>query len=625
MVGIHTTDKGLPWPDFDLEDMHIESKSSGVKSLWANENGNVTILNGKQRLSHAVVKEDGSKWGSNYKRYVLFIGGDTPYLIDFSRMRHNVSRPLMGDRQFAIRYHVKSNTVDLNNFDPQNGQFIKWTDVDGSGNNLYLYPLHLEFKANAEQNDIVKTSDDALETKTGDGTTNIQRVDIKDYEVIAGGDRHYFPLATIIQARNQTPPYGPKLLNNYGKNHQGWVWKHDSEIYDVFIARNTKSGNGSAVHTNLQDANSQYPSFCVKLPSGKRYGFARVHKNGGEWSIDPDYQVNLDRPPVQVFLSGPFQLGSGEQGTWTAFVNGCSGSITYDWKSSPPWTNNWQDEYCTGSSCTLTFVNSCEVTQSAGIRVISTRGAQTDTASATVDIAPHELSPTSGSGPGPNLPSCSAPSSTARAPGGGGPAVRDLRAEEKGGGTVRLSWQAPGSGLSSEFVVEHRPDSTGAWSQVGTVPVGNSSSVDSSRAVTYRYRTDKLEIGTHQFRVGLRQGEGSGPRAVSTSETDDARRYAGPVTAKIAMEEAYRLSAYPNPVRERATVELAVEERQEVQVRLYDVLGRRVATLHSGPLPAQELRRLRLDVSATGLTSGTYFLRVTGEDFVATRQMTVVR
>jgi hypothetical protein len=68
-----------------------------------------------------------------------------------------------------------------------------------------------------------------------------------------------------------------------------------------------------------------------------------------------------------------------------------------------------------------------------------------------------------------------------------------------------------------------------------------------------------------------------------------------------------------------------VKERQDVQVRLYDLLGRQVATLHHGPLPAQELRHLRLNVSATGLTSGTYFLRVKGEDFAATEQLTIVR
>ena len=97
------------------------------------------------------------------------------------------------------------------------------------------------------------------------------------------------------------------------------------------------------------------------------------------------------------------------------------------------------------------------------------------------------------------------------------------------------------------------------------------------------------------------------------------------MTAEIVMDEAYRLSVYPNPVQQRATVELAVKERQEVSVRLYDVLGRRVATLHNDPLPAQELRRLRLDISSTGLTSGTYFLRVRGEDLAATEQLTIVR
>jgi hypothetical protein len=174
-------------------------------------------------------------------------------------------------------------------------------------------------------------------------------------------------------------------------------------------------------------------------------------------------------------------------------------------------------------------------------------------------------------------------------------------------------------------MVQHRADSTAAWSTLGTVPVSDSSSVESSRAVAYRFRTEELEIGTHRFRVGLPQDAASAPRAVGNSDTESARRYTGPVTAEVKMDEAYRLSAYPSPAREQATVELAVQERQEVAVRLYDVLGRRVATLHSGPLPPQELRRLRLDVSSTGLTSGTYFLRVRGEDFAATEQITVVR
>ena len=206
--------------------------------------------------------------------------------------------------------------------------------------------------------------------------------------------------------------------------------------------------------------------------------------------------------------------------------------------------------------------------------------------------------------------------------------MRNLQAEKQGGGTVHLSWQAGDSSPPSRFVVEHRAGSTGAWSQVGTVAAGDPNSrrdVDSSQTITHRYRTDELEIGPHQFRVGLPQDADSVPRAADTGVANDARRYAGPVTAKIAMEEAYRLSAYPNPVRERATVELAVKERQEVQVRLYDVLGRRVGTLHDGPLPAQEPRRLRLDASATGLTSGQYFLRITGEQFAVTKQITVVR
>jgi hypothetical protein len=56
---------------------------------------------------------------------------------------------------------------------------------------------------------------------------------------------------------------------------------------------------------------------------------------------------------------------------------------------------------------------------------------------------------------------------------------------------------------------------------------------------------------------------------------------------------------------------------------VYDVLGRRVAVLHDGPLAAERTERLAL--SAQGLASGVYLVRVAGEAFTATRRLTVVR
>jgi len=49
-----------------------------------------------------------------------------------------------------------------------------------------------------------------------------------------------------------------------------------------------------------------------------------------------------------------------------------------------------------------------------------------------------------------------------------------------------------------------------------------------------------------------------------------------PVRTRIELDGAYELETYPNPVRSRATVELAVRESQDVRVGVYDALGRRV-------------------------------------------------
>jgi hypothetical protein len=98
-----------------------------------------------------------------------------------------------------------------------------------------------------------------------------------------------------------------------------------------------------------------------------------------------------------------------------------------------------------------------------------------------------------------------------------------------------------------------------------------------------------------------------------------------PVSAEIRLKEAYEVTTYPNPVRTQTTVEVAVKERQPVSVSVYDVLGRKVTTLHDGPLPAQNARQLTLDASEAGLSSGTYFVRVRGKAFADTHRLTVVR
>ncbi|WP_157942192.1 T9SS type A sorting domain-containing protein [Salinibacter altiplanensis] len=185
---------------------------------------------------------------------------------------------------------------------------------------------------------------------------------------------------------------------------------------------------------------------------------------------------------------------------------------------------------------------------------------------------------------------------------------------------VILTWSGGKHSAQTTFAVQHRTDPAEQWSKIGTVATSDSVQTDEVKGPAYRFEAGGLAVGTHQFRLAH-----AGPQRVESRRSGGKTKASRVVSATLELDGAYRLSTYPNPVRERATVGLAVKEQQDVQVRLYDVLGRQIATLHDGLLPAQEVQRLQLDVSTTGLTSGTYFLRVTGEDFATTEQITVVR
>jgi len=68
---------------------------------------------------------------------------------------------------------------------------------------------------------------------------------------------------------------------------------------------------------------------------------------------------------------------------------------------------------------------------------------------------------------------------------------------------------------------------------------------------------------------------------------------------------------------------MRLRDTQEATVQLYDLLGRRLRTLHDGALDAGEAYTFQLKTET--LPSGTYFLRVTGERVEEVRRITVVR
>lgn len=77
----------------------------------------------------------------------------------------------------------------------------------------------------------------------------------------------------------------------------------------------------------------------------------------------------------------------------------------------------------------------------------------------------------------------------------------------------------------------------------------------------------------------------------------------------------------PNPIRQAATVAYALPTAAEVQVAVFDVLGRQVSTLVDRQ-KASGRHQVRLN--ATSLPSGMYFVRLQADDVQKTRRITVV-
>jgi hypothetical protein len=121
---------------------------------------------------------------------------------------------------------------------------------------------------------------------------------------------------------------------------------------------------------------------------------------------------------------------------------------------------------------------------------------------------------------------------------------------------------------------------------------------------------DAVLVGRTMYVVEI--GASSGLWAVTFSGTSGTEPAAGPTGVRVV----------PNPFRAEARVEVEAAGAALYRVELTDVLGRRVAVLHDGPLSAGPHV---FTVDGARLPAGSYLVRVTGPGGLTARSFVHVR
>jgi hypothetical protein len=79
---------------------------------------------------------------------------------------------------------------------------------------------------------------------------------------------------------------------------------------------------------------------------------------------------------------------------------------------------------------------------------------------------------------------------------------------------------------------------------------------------------------------------------------------------------------FPNPFNPTTTIEYELPLRTMVTLRIYDLLGQKVATLAE---EVEEGGYKRIEWDASGFPSGIYFYRINAGDFMETRKLVLLR
>lgn len=179
------------------------------------------------------------------------------------------------------------------------------------------------------------------------------------------------------------------------------------------------------------------------------------------------------------------------------------------------------------------------------------------------------------------------------------------------GNEVSLNWTTVSETNNKGFEVERKESE---WKRIGFVQ----GSGTTTERKYYSFIDDNLSSGVYYYR--LKQIDYDGSFNYSNEVEVDVS-----AVAEFALEQNY-----PNPFNPTTIIQYSLSDMQFVSLKVYDILGREVATLVNEEKPAG---RYEVEFDGSGLTSGVYFYRLSagnpstssGRSFIETRKLILIR
>jgi parallel beta-helix repeat protein len=157
-----------------------------------------------------------------------------------------------------------------------------------------------------------------------------------------------------------------------------------------------------------------------------------------------------------------------------------------------------------------------------------------------------------------------------------------------------LSWKTATEVNNYGFEVEKRlvgETVNGAWEKVGFVAGNGTSNTEH----TYSYADANVSSGTYAYRL-------------KQIDNDGTYKYSNEAEVTINVPNILTLANYPNPFNPTTTFSFTLVQDGFTTLKIYNVLGKEVATLVNGDMKAGITNTVTFDASK--LSSGVYFSRL---------------